>query len=145
MSFYTTIQGQITYQNKEDFDKVVSFLKQNEWIKDNRFIGETEGLAPDYDINEKDLIIIIPHGYYRNLARIFNKLFECGKGKIIATSTDGIFEGYVIIDGKETVYNLNDWAKENAEYGSPDFEDDFDAYCEWMRDVENAFFEKFGD
>ena len=146
MSFYATIQGQITYQNKEDFDKVVAFLRQNEWVKDDRFIGETENLVSGYkDINEKELTIAIPYGHYRNLARVFNEIFKGGAGKIVATSTDGVFEGYVIIDGKETVYNLNDWAKENIETKAPDYEEDFDAYCEWMTDVENAFFEQFGD
>jgi hypothetical protein len=146
MSFYATIQGEITYQKKKDFSRIYKFLKKNKWIKDNRFIGETKNSISGYkDIDEKEKIITIPYGHYRNLARIFNKFFEGGEGRIIATSTDGCFEGYIIINGKETVYNLNDWAKENIEDDPPDYEEDFDVYCEWMSKVENTFFEQFGD
>jgi len=148
MSFYATITGEITYQKKENFNKAYYFLRDNGWIKNNKFVNEDDDFVSteiENDINEKELTITIPYGHYRNLARIFNKLFKGGTGKIVATSTDGCFEGYIIVDGKETVYNLNDWAKENIENDAPDSEKDFDAYCEWMTDVENAFFEQFGD
>ena len=38
-------------------------------------------------------------------------LFANGNGKVVWASSDGEFEGGVIVDGKETVYNLDEWAK----------------------------------
>ena len=60
-------------------------------------------------------------------------------------SSDGDFEGGVIVDGKETVYNLAEWAKskgieepphedadEDEDSMDPDFESDvIDAFMEF--------------
>ena len=40
MSFYATLEGEITYPNKESFDSVVSLLVKGGWVKDNQFVDE---------------------------------------------------------------------------------------------------------
>ena len=140
MSFYATLEGEITYPNKESFDSVVSLLVKGGWVKDNQFVdemgdvigfddGDFESIEPRY------LTITIPRFLYRNMSRID---FFCkgAKGYLVGTSTDGCFEAWTIVDGVETNYNLDQWAKENIDEKQPD---DDEARIKWAEMVQDEF------
>ena len=80
------------------------------------------------DIDYKKLNIEIPWFSYHNLVMHLDNLFAKGKGKgrVVWASSDGDFEGGVIIDGKETVYNLAEWAKINGIEEPPHEDEDED-------------------
>jgi len=158
MSFYATISGYLTYDNDEAFYRNVKLLEEGKWINDNGyFIDECdESISqeeddPDIDIDNRT--IRIPYGFYRNLTHFFcTKTFDDklgllaeSKGKIVWTSTDGCFGGGVIVDGEEKVYELEKWNEENNGEEAPDFEIDFDGYCDWQDEIANNFFETMDD
>ena len=80
------------------------------------------------DIDYKKLTIKIPWFSYHNLVFHLDNLFAKGKGKgrIVWASSDEDFEGGVIVNGKETVYNLAEWAKSNAIEEPPHEDEDED-------------------
>ena len=43
MSTYCTIGGEISYQNKKDFDAALSVLRVGGWLKENNFIDDFYG------------------------------------------------------------------------------------------------------
>ena len=153
MSTYCTIGGLIHYEKEEDFQAALAILKEG-WLDDEGYMltedeHRIDEVEPSVDAVERD--IFIPLFHYRNLGYVLNDLFKGGKGKVIWTCTDGCFEGGVIVDGKETHYDLEKWAAEgeNMEFEEdrtpPDVEKEFDDYCEWQGEVEQAFFEMMGD
>ena len=78
------------------------------------------------DIDYKKLTIEIPWFWYHTLIMHLDNLFTKGKGKVVWASSDGDFEGGVIVDGKETVYNLAEWAKSNGIEEPPHEDEDED-------------------
>ena len=76
------------------------------------------------DIDYKKLTIEIPWFWYHNLIMHLDNLFAKGKGKVVWASSDGDFEGGVIVDGKETVSNLAEWAKSNGIEEPPNEDED---------------------
>ena len=57
-------------------------------------------------------------------------------------SSDGDFEGGVIVDGKETVYNLAEWAKSNGIEEPPHEDEDEDSKDpDFENEVIDAFME----
>lgn len=147
MSFYTTIEGRIKYGCLEDLNASVKFLYQNLYLKYDKFIDETGEFINqevEKDIDVENLQINIPYGYYRNLTRFFDQLLENSVSHhVVWTSTDGCFCGECITDGKKT--SFNDLAKWVTTYDAPDPETQFDEYCIWMSDIENMFFETYGE
>jgi hypothetical protein len=144
MSFYATISGSIHYERQEDFDAALQLLKSGKWVNDNGcFVDETNetfGERPDIDHDARN--IRIPLGYHRNLAHHLDELFRGGTGKVVWTSTDGVFEGGVIVDGKKTSYDLTQWGREKVlgeGEEEPDAEENFDEYCKYQSEVEGAF------
>jgi hypothetical protein len=128
MSFYATIQGEIRYEKNEDFVIARDFLRNNGYVIENNMI--------DY-VNKT---IYIPYGYYKNLSEYIVALFKGGVGRVIYTSSDGVLEGWVVIDGKEENYDLKKWAEETLEKKEiPDPDKDFDAFCEWESRIEEDF------
>ena len=151
MSFYATITGELSYKKQEDFDNALNVLEDEKWIKDGFFLDETDDFITDPEddpnIDEENRVIYVPLSNYRNMVRLFipgSKILEGSKGKIVWASTDGCFEGGVIIDGIEKLYSLEQWAKSQNMEGPPSIED-FDNYCEWTNEVEEAFFDEHGE
>lgn len=150
MSFYASISGSVKFFSKEDFDEVLNQLIDGEYVKDNNFV-EGNGRISETEVNDIDpdqLSITIPLFHYQNLTRILDSL-PLYVGNIVITTTDGCFQGYVIQNGTETVYELKDWAKQNQLEDEPqrnEFESD-DEYYEnltiWQMDIETEFFCKF--
>lgn len=145
MSFYATIQGNITYPTKERLQEVIASLTEQGWMKDGRFVdecGEVVGglVAEDHD---GDRSLSIPLGHYRNLARRLDDMTKDTKSRVVWSSTDGCFDGGVITDGVEKTYDLTEWAKENMEdeedQTPPDMEEDWENYVEWTNAVEQEF------
>lgn len=96
---------------------------------------------------EPELSLVFPYGLYRNIGIEVDNMYKGNKGHIVWTTTDGMFQGGVISDGVETVYDLTEWAKtEAADTGDDELinpgAEDFDAFAEWMQYVEQAFFEQ---
>lgn len=145
MSCYCTISGFIRYEKQEDFDAALAVIES--WYDmdyctdecDERINDDTEP-----DINRSARIITIPLFLHRNLGYHLNEIWTGGKGRVVWTCTDGCFEAGYIIDGKETTFDLEKWAKENMEEenATPPNVEDFDAFCEWQAEVEQAFFEE---
>lgn len=147
MSLYSTVEAELTYENQEDFNTAIDTLLKGGWInKENIFIDETLDLITEKStIDRNDKRIHIPYFHYRNLTYILKGLVKDTKGWAIWTSTDGCFEGGVIRDGVETHYDLNEWAKTNADEDAPDIEKEPENYCIWADDIEQLFNETFTD
>ena len=146
MSFYATITGEITYPNPASFAKMVEELQSGGWVdKNGCFVDECgDKFSETPNIHPNALVIDIPLAHHRNLSRV-NFFPEGAKGYVVGTSTDGCFEGWVIEDGEEKSYDLEEWAKENMDGEDkvgPDPDDDFDLYVEWQSLVEEAFFDE---
>jgi hypothetical protein len=140
MSTNATIQGLVTYKTKYRIREVVESLTENGWMKDSRFV---EGHS-DSDVN--GLTLRIPYGCYRNLIRRLDFIVhDCQCARIVWTSTDGMFHGGVFDGERETTYELSQWAMDNIGKEPPNPDDDFQEYCEWMSEVENAFHGEFGN
>ena len=71
-----------------------------------------------------------------------DNLFANGNGKVVWASSDGEFEGGVIVDGKSTVYNLAKWAKSNGIKEPPHEDEDEDSIDpDFENEVIDAFME----
>jgi len=147
MSLYTTIQGKIAYQTEESFQKSLKILTDGGWLDGVFIIDECgEDISKNPNIDTKEKTIEIPLGLHRNLSYVLDQLFSGGIGKVVWASSDGCFEGGVIENGIETLYDLQEYSlKEGTEADIPNFNDDFDKYCQWQSEVEQDFFEEFAD
>jgi hypothetical protein len=134
MSYYSNIQGEFYFETQEDFEK----FKNNKSLKD---------WMESFEVDEKKREVKIPSDTYRNLGRYLDALETSNmKGMVIWTSTDGGFEGGVIIDGESTNFELYDWASENYDRDCPDGDDEDDNYDEvdeWMTEVVDAFVDSY--
>ncbi len=146
MSTYFTVCGQLKYKSPEALNEAKKFLVGIQQMnEDGFFLDELNN--PISDKSDIDgLFLDIPQFHYRNLARYVDEMFKGATGKIVWTSTDGMFDGGVIVDGAEICYDLRKWALDNGEFETdiPDFDKEFDEYCEWMAEVEQDFFEQNG-
>lgn len=142
MSFYATIVGTIQYENQADFDQAIELLK-NGFIEEGFFIDERGvPVSDEPTIDASTRTIEIPFHYYRNLAAALDRLFSLhGRGRVVWTSTDGVFKGGIIEDGKETPFNLTEWASENVAQKQPNPSKQPQRYVHWQRRVEQKFFE----
>jgi hypothetical protein len=144
MSTYATISGHLTYNQAVDYRKAIAMLEKDGWLVDGYIVDElNRKIIDDPDIDDKLQEIRIPLYLHRNLCGALDELFRGATGKIVWTSTDGMFNGGVIVDGKETHYDLDEWAKMNIKETVPGVDKDFDRYCECQRQVEESFFEQF--
>ena len=109
MSFYATIEGELSYEKQEDFDKALETI-QDCWINDkNIFIDEVGGEITDHStIDFDNRVIQIPYYLYRNFAWVLGNIREYANGWYVWTTTDGDFQGGVwhTNEEKETVYPL---------------------------------------
>lgn len=139
MSFYATMVGEIFYPDQEGFNGVLSILEEGGWVEKDCFLdecGDKINKVPNIDRGQR--VISIPLFSHRNLSEV--EFFPPGaKGRIVATSTDGCFEGWVIEDGERTSYDLDEWARENIGEECPDCDTDFDGFCDWRSMVEGEF------
>jgi hypothetical protein len=152
MSFYATLHGQIQYSSCDEFEQIINQLTKGGWLEEGYFVDECGNRyhSETPDIDASLLRITIPRGHYRNLAR-FDFFPPSAKGFLVGTSTDGCFEGWVIENGQETTFDLDQWAKENAEEVAPTIEEcsSENEYWEnriiWQADVADAFHEAYED
>lgn len=143
MSQYCTIGGSIGYERQEDFDNAIHLLEVGGWLKDGFMVDELENRicdTSDVDISRKAFCIPVYH--YHNLGGLLQNLFKGGKGEVVWTTTDGDFQGGVIVNGQETLYDLEVWAKENMEEENSLPPDDIAELDEWQQEVEQEFFEE---
>ena len=155
MSTYFAVQGVVSYKEKADFDNAIKFLEESGYLQNKHIVDEcgdeiTE--RDNVDTTHVESSIEIPRFHYRNLGRYLDKIMKNGTGKLIWTSTDGMFEGGVLIDGVETTYDLEEWNAENngetrpveSDFDGEDKEDDyFENLIEWQSNIENNFFDHF--
>lgn len=138
MSTYATMQGWVKCPDKEDFQKLRDHLVAREFMDaDGYWISGDKGGSPH--ANPDTLTFTLPQARYRNLCRV--SLFEgndARTGKIVGTSTDGCFVGWVDLplEGAEEV-SLKAYA------GDPEPHPDkgLGAYCSWQ-DAAAANFHK---
>ncbi len=146
MSFYATISGQLTYDTAEDFARAVELLRNGGWVdEEGYFVDETghrfeNQQQPALDAEHRR--ITFPYmGFHRNLAYALNRLCAASQGRVVWTSDDGCFEGGVIDDGKEEVFDLVEWGKDHgypdAEW--PEDEEPGDDFFEMRADIEESF------
>lgn len=143
MSFYSRMEGEITFSDQNVFDNLCNVLKKGFWIdEEGYFLDENGQKVTEFPTIFCDKMqIYIPNYYYRNLTNI-NFFKDNGTGYIIGTSTDGCFAGWIQTDKTDSQYDLLMWAiSELGEEEVPDPDKDFEAYCHWQTDIENAFFE----
>ena len=126
MGMHAEICGKINYQNLESLKTAVKQLEKGGWITKDHFTDDSGNYIDDEmpDIDYKKLTIEIPWFWYHNLIMHLDNLFAKGKGKVVWASSDGDFEGGVIVDGKETVSNLAEWAKSNGIEEPPNEDED---------------------
>jgi len=147
MSVYITMNGSLQFPNTEALEKAVKLLTDGGWMKDRFMVdenGDKYGHEEDDLPDVNGLFLDLPFGLYRNFP--IEHLSPGTKGRVVWTCTDGEFQGCVISDGVETLYDLEKWGKEQKiEYEPEDGEDEPAIQCEWQRLVEFAFMETFGD
>lgn len=151
MSFYATLQGFINYPDTESFDAMKKKLVDGGWVENDKFVDECGDIVLDSgqpDLDRETKSITVPLACYHNLSRV--KLFTNGaKGKLVGASTDGCFEGWVITDGNEETYDLDEWAEENIDEPKPDLsvstdddqdeDDKYEAFADWRELVIQEF------
>ena len=141
---HAEIRGKINYQNIESLKTAVKQLEKEGWITKDHFTDDSGNYIDDEmpDIDFKKLTIEIPWFSYHNLVMHLDNLFANGNGKVVWASSDGEFEGGVIVDGKETVYNLTEWAKSNGIEEPPNEDEDEDSMDpDFESEVIDAFME----
>jgi hypothetical protein len=142
MSFYARMQGVIQYPTKKSFYSVYKTLRLGYWCDPEGYFLDEGGnqLSEHPTIDFKNLKIQIPNAYHRNLAH--HEFFRDGSsGVLIGTSTDGCFMGWIETEERELHYDLTAWAEEILkETDIPDYNKDFDDYCEWQSYIEEEFF-----
>jgi hypothetical protein len=146
MSTYFTMQGRIQYEDQESFDRAAEWLVAQEYVsKDGCPLDECGNRLTEYPtVHPTTRVIEIVFSYYRNLGRYIETLFIGGKGEVVWTSTDGMFEGGVVVDGEETNYDLAEWAKKHffdGRKGLPSVEDK--EYATVLSEIEEAFHQHY--
>lgn len=153
MSFYATIDGEITYRDQAALDAVVKMLTDGGWFRESNFVDETGGVIHEHESDIDGLTLNIPWAVHRNLTYAFKQMLAGAVSHhIVWSSTDGCFEGGVLKDGSEpggrseVTYDLVKWAKDNMdeEDADPPSVDDHENYSEWQVTVQNAFHEEMG-
>ncbi len=144
MSFYSRIEGEITYSDKKSFTEIYRILRKGFWIDAEGYFLDEGGhkITELPTISFDEMKIVIPNYYYRNLTNVpFFKGSE--SGHLIGTSTDGCFVGWIKTKEAESHYDLLTWAVEylgmDEEY-IPDPNKNFPGYCAWQSSVEQEFF-----
>ena len=139
MSFYATMAGKLQYRTKEAYDNAVKVL--GPWIHHKNIMHEDGVVTKDREnLDPVKLTIEIPLCNYRNLFGVIHQAFRGATGKIVWTSTDGVFDGGVVIDGCNRIYcDLEVWNNAAGGDPAPDYEEDCDDYCAWQDKVEQAF------
>ena len=99
VSFYATVAGYIQYRTLACLEAAVGRLQIGGWLDDRqrwRVDGRIieHGLVETIDTDQ--LVLVIPPGLYRNLARITTRLFVgATDGVVVISSTDGCFDGWI--------------------------------------------------
>jgi hypothetical protein len=145
MSVYTTIAGRIRYRDEFALRAAYSLLETGGWLRDGHLLNESgRPITSVPNVDQEALTLDIPLSLYRGMARFLDadKLFVGGKGKVVWSSTDGVFAAGVIVNGVETGYDLKKWAKEQG-YTEDDLPavDDPEEVASWQNEVERDFFE----
>lgn len=146
MSFYARMESEVQYPDAESFWKMYETLRKGFWLDtEGYFLDEVGNRFTDYpNVEFDELIIRIPHANHRNLAHL--TFFTPGaRGKIIGTSCDGCFIGWITTTSQDRHFDLLEWANEELGETSPEPETEFDDFCEWQCKVENDFFENAQD
>lgn len=142
MSFYARMEGEIQYPNTQTFWKMYKILRQGFWIDPEGYFLDEAGSRlsekPNIDFDQK--IIHIPHASHRNLAHVDFFLSQT-TGKIIGTSCDGCFIGWITTPKIDQHFDLMTWANSELNEIPPNPETEFDDFCEWQCEVENDFFD----
>lgn len=134
MSFYATIAGDIRYPTQAALDAALAQLLGGGWINErNVFVDErrrprTPGSTVD------GFTLHLPMGLYRNLAGFLLTLVAGTAHKVAWASTDGTYSAGLLVDGRETAYDLQAWA---AEYIGPPEDDE--SHSDYWAEAEADF------
>jgi hypothetical protein len=139
MSFYCTIDGEISYQDDASYQEAIDLLRRGHWLNDkDQFVDEAGAYFVEESTVDRDAkTITIPRGLYRNLGAHLNTLQKGSVSSFIVWgTTDGQYQGGVIQDGVETLTDLEAWAKE------PEQVEELGEWideCEFVNDVVELF------
>lgn len=105
MSFYVQIEGTITLNKKEDFEKLVDALKESKYLSEDEkeWLDEMNSFLCKAELN-RDTNTIEFQGFHRNITHILDPLLDNMefKGELLIASTDGCFEAEIVTGlGKE--------------------------------------------
>jgi hypothetical protein len=99
VSFYATVAGYIEYRTLAFLEAAVGQLQTGGWLDDCqrwRLDGRVIEHGGVEMIDTDQLVLVIPPGLYRNLARITTRLFvSATDGAVVISSTDGCFDGWI--------------------------------------------------
>jgi hypothetical protein len=151
MSQYLTIQGEISFSKKVDFNKAVKILEAGGWLgADGSLVdemGRTQGNEEDNGVDCGGMSVRFPYSSYRNIMMVLPDILalrSC-KGYLKATTTDGDFRGFSYANGLSESVDLNDWASKNTNTGKPleeeysEEDDYYEALNDWQNEVECSF------
>lgn len=124
MSLNATIEGEMSYNNRDSFEKAVEIVEQWE---------------DEIEINTEDMKIVIPYGNYRNLVRYIDDACEyASDALVISVSFDGISHGFVDTHKNSYEIDLSVW---HSEFPSNQLaEDNHEKYVEELQKVLTDFF-----
>ena len=136
MSFYSEHEGEIKFKKKEDYETCKNYLIESGWADKDSWLDEGGGkLGSDSPFTDKLLTIEFYGFTQRNITRWFawfdKHNFEW-EGQVVGASTDGCFEGWIMLPSEEEIHDdLDNWAAEkNLDTDKPS-DDDSDEYYEW--------------
>jgi hypothetical protein len=111
MIFYTTTFSLIEYESENCVEEALNLLKSNGYINDElAIINECGDKCAKIEIVD-DLTIQFK-SYFRNLFNIMDSVSKGYKKRyIVSASTDGLYRGWVTVDGNTTVYELDEYEK----------------------------------
>jgi hypothetical protein len=132
MSFYATLSGRIRYRTKEALDVALTFLREHKWMDERNVFLDDRGRPMTPETPLRGMTLYVPHNLYRNLAGSLDRILAGSEHRIAWASTDGMEAAGVIINGKETAFELEAWAAEHLEKDEDDDEDDYDLEYEFI-------------
>ena len=145
MSFYTTIQGSITYTNLEDLQDSLKKIKECGHLNENfEWISDLGRKFKDKTVDESIFTIRIPYFCYRNLLDSLGDILKQSSNHLVVwTSSDGIFEGGVYEDGNYINYCLKNWGEKKGVILPDEGEGDLGKRSELMAQIEEMFINHF--
>ena len=135
--------GHAKFASLKEYNKLKKALIDGGWATETSWLcegGTPLGDDLDEPFDDKNLEIVFYGDTLRNVHRVMDTFRKVEwEGKLVGTSTDGCFEGWILTPKNNDEYSdLDEWAVSKGLGSRPDDEDDA---CEWQNEVEMQFME----